>query len=88
RVEPSVGGEGLRLYEAPSPPIAVSTLRPQKIWGYAGGKLRFDFDFRVISKHRPVISDTLLLRTTKITSSYATRRLTYIIEAALKTKQL
>ena len=46
RVEPSIGGEGLRLYEAPSPPIAASTLRPQKIWGYAGGKLRFDFDFR------------------------------------------
>ena len=46
RVESTIGGEGLRLCEAPSPPIAVSTLRPQKIWGYAGGKLHFDFDFR------------------------------------------
>ena len=46
RVESSIGGEGLRLYEAPSPPIAGSTLRHQKIWGYADGKLHFDFDFR------------------------------------------
>ena len=30
RVEPSIGGEGLWACEAPSPPIAVSTLRPQK----------------------------------------------------------
>ena len=41
RDEPSGGGEGLKLCEAPSPPSAVSSLRPQNMGGYADEKIAF-----------------------------------------------